>query len=97
MLSKVKRVKLPKIKKGVKPAWVRFPIMTENKLIFYKRLSANGVDLAWTFSYSCSSEYGDRLTPNSLEAANHVLDLPIYPNLINDDIDKIIREIKNAD
>jgi dTDP-4-amino-4,6-dideoxygalactose transaminase len=95
-LSQVNGLKLPQIKKGSKPSWVRFPIRVPNKIDFFRQLSGDGVDLAWTFSYSCADKYGEKMRLNSREAAEHVLDLPIYPAMSEHDIIKVIQKVKYA-
>ena len=96
LLSGVKSLILPKIKRGITPAWERFPIRVEDRLNFFRNLSGNGIDLAWTFSYSCAKEYSQNNAPNTLHASEHVLNLPIYPDLDNNDIIKIVEKIKYA-
>lgn len=91
------RIDLPLIDKKRAPAWTRFPIRVNNKELFFKSMISQGVDLAWTFSYSCPEEYnvGSRF-PNSRIASKTVIDLPVYPNLNDLEIEKIIKSVKNA-
>lgn len=96
-LSGGNNIVLPKIQSNIYPAWTRFPVRVKNKKLFFEKCIKNGVDLAWTFSYSCPKEYKDmRAAPNALIAAKSVLDLPIYPNLSNMEIYKIISAVKDS-
>jgi len=63
------------------PAWTQFPILVEKKEACYRFLLEHGVDLSWTFRYSCAASYGVHNTPNSERAARTVLGLPTYPGL----------------
>lgn len=94
-LQDVEKIDLPKIKPGIRPVWARFPIRVVNKNNFFEKMIKQGVDLAWTFSYTCQG-INKRNFPNSEYAANTVLDLPIYPDLEVNDVDKIIRAVKRA-
>lgn len=91
------RICLPLIDKKETLAWTRFPIRVNNKELFFKSMISLGVDLAWTFSYSCPEEYNiGKQFPNSRIASKTVIDLPIYPNLNDLEIEKIIKSVKNA-
>lgn len=72
---------LPVIPEDCLPAWIQFPILTDNKRAFYRHMQRNGVDLSWTFRYSCADSYGLNGFPNAQRAAKTVLGLPTYPSL----------------
>jgi dTDP-4-amino-4,6-dideoxygalactose transaminase len=66
---------------GAEPAWIQFPIFVEDKEACYRYLLSRGVDLNWTFRYSCGVSYGVHHAPNSERAARTVLGLPTFPGL----------------
>lgn len=74
---------------GAEPAWMQFPIFVENKEACYRFLLNQGVDLNWTFRYSCGVSYNVRHTPNADRAARTVLGLPTYPGLPEQEVRRI--------
>jgi dTDP-4-amino-4,6-dideoxygalactose transaminase len=74
-------VVVPGVPVGAEPAWMQFPIFVDRKAACYRFLLAHGVDLSWTFRYSCGASYKVRNTPNAERAARTVLGLPTYPGL----------------
>jgi dTDP-4-amino-4,6-dideoxygalactose transaminase len=64
------------------PTWIQFPIMVKDKADFYHYMQRNGIDLSWTYRYSCAESYGlAGQFPNTQIAAKTVLGLPTYPSL----------------
>lgn len=61
------------------PAWIQYPVFVEEKECCYRFFLQRGVDLSWTFRYSCGASYGIKNAPNSERAARTVLGLPTYP------------------
>ncbi len=80
-LAKHPELTLPLIPDNCSPAWIQFPILVDDKRAFYKHMQRNGVDLSWTFRYSCADSYGLVGFPNAQKAAKTVLGLPTYPSL----------------
>lgn len=80
-LRKVKDLDLPRVEKDSLPAWVRFPIRVKKREKFFRYMSKNGIDLAWSFNYDCGEIFQKKRLPNSQEAKQTVVDLPIYPDL----------------
>lgn len=80
-LARHPELTLPVIPEDCSPAWIQFPILVDNKRAFYKHMQRNGVDLSWTFRYSCADSYGLDGFPNAQKAAKTVLGLPTYPSL----------------
>jgi dTDP-4-amino-4,6-dideoxygalactose transaminase len=72
---------LPIIPEECVPSWIHFPIIVDDKQAFYKHMQRNGVDLGWTFRYSCADSFGLNGFPNARRAAETVLGLPTYPSL----------------
>jgi dTDP-4-amino-4,6-dideoxygalactose transaminase len=66
---------------GAEPAWTQFPVFVENKEECYRFFLEHGIDLSWTFRYSCAASYGMCRAPNSERAARTLLGLPTYPGL----------------
>ena len=81
-LGGVSRVTMPSVPEGAEPAWIQFPIFVEKKAACYDYLLKHGVDLNWTFRYSCGASYNVPHVPNAERAARTVLGLPTYPGLL---------------
>jgi perosamine synthetase len=74
-------IKIPVIR-NCSPAWIQFPIIVTDKADFYNYMQHNGIDLSWTYRYSCAESYGFAAQcPNTQIAAKTVLGLPTYPSL----------------
>jgi perosamine synthetase len=71
------------IEKG-SPAWIQFPIQVKNKGHFYHYMQKHGIDLSWTYKYSCAESYNQEGFPGAHTAAKTVLGLPTYPSLTDD-------------
>lgn len=80
---------LPEIPEDCQPAWIQFPVLTNNKWEFYKHMQRNQVDLTWTYRYSCADSYGFNDFPEAQKAAKTVLGLPTYPFLTDEDAQNI--------
>ena len=80
-LSGLSGVTMPSVPEGAEPAWIQFPIFVKNKAACYDFLLEHGVDLNWTFRYSCGVSYNCPNVPNAERAARTVLGLPTYPGL----------------
>jgi len=63
------------------PAWIQYPVFVEDKKAFYKHMQRAGVDLSWTYRYSCADSYKKVGYPNAQKAAQTVVGLPTYPSL----------------
>jgi dTDP-4-amino-4,6-dideoxygalactose transaminase len=89
-LAKIKKVKLPKFSSIKAPVLMRFPFRIDgsSKKMIYSRFVAQGIDLAFTFSYSCDDDH--IRFKNSHFAADNVLNLPMYSGLTEEDIFKIV-------
>lgn len=80
-LAGVAGIGIPPVPDGAEPVWMQFPIFVEKKEACYEYLLRRGVDLNWTFRYSCGASYNAPDTPNAERAARTVLGLPTYPGL----------------
>jgi len=74
-------VRLPVVPEDCSPAWIQFPVLVNEKKSFYKYMQRRGIDLSWTFRYSCADSFGLDGFPNARLAAQTVLGLPTYPSL----------------
>jgi dTDP-4-amino-4,6-dideoxygalactose transaminase len=74
---------------GAEPAWTQFPVFVERKEECYRFFLEHGVDLSWTFRYSCAASYGTSRAPNSERAARTLLGLPTYPGLAPEEARRI--------
>jgi dTDP-4-amino-4,6-dideoxygalactose transaminase len=83
-LSEHPRLILPFIPENCSPAWIQFPILVDDRRAFYKHMQRNGVDLSWTYRYSCADSFGLDGFPNAQKAAKTVLGLPTYPSLTDE-------------
>lgn len=80
-LSGLPGLSLPVTPEGSSPAWIQFPIQVGDKRAFYRHMQRHGVDLTWTYRYSCAESYGLDGFPNAQMAAKRVLGLPTHPSL----------------
>lgn len=80
---------LPIIPENCSPSWIQFPIMVDDKMKFYKFMQRNGVDLSWSYRYSCADSFGIDGFPNAQRAARTVLGLPTYPSLSDQNAQRI--------
>jgi dTDP-4-amino-4,6-dideoxygalactose transaminase len=83
-LSRNSRLLLPVMPENCSPGWIQFPIMVEDKLAFYKHMQRNGVDVSWSYRYSCADSFGLDGFPSAQRAAKTVLGLPTYPSLTDE-------------
>ena len=88
------RLKLPVIPMNCSPSWIQFPIIVDDKAGFYKYMQRNGVDLSWSYRYSCADSYRLEGFPNSQRAAKTVLGLPTYPSLTDEQAHNICNVVK---
>ncbi len=80
-LSKCSWLTIPAIPKDCSPAWIQYSIFVDDKKAFYKYMQNNGVDLSWSYRYSCADSYRADGFPNAHQAAKTILGLPTYPSL----------------
>jgi len=92
-LREVKGFGLPVLPPHASCSWMRFPIriLNQKRNEFYLRCLRKGLDLGFTYTYSCSEE-----CPKSLLAASQVTNLPMNSSLTDSEVMKIIRTAKEA-
>jgi dTDP-4-amino-4,6-dideoxygalactose transaminase len=66
------------------PSWIQYPILVKNKGHFYRYMQKHGIDMSWTYKYSCAESYQRDGFPQAHAAAKAVLGLPTYPSLQDD-------------
>ncbi len=88
-LEALKNVVLPSLPENSLPSWIQYPVLVNNKLGLYKHMQHNGVDVTWSYRYSCPETYSDQFFPNSLNIAKSIIGLPTYPTLTDQEADKI--------
>ena len=88
-LAGCQKIVLPSYPEEKVPVFMRFPIRVKNlrKEEFYARCVKQGLDLAFTFSYSCAPDI--EKFPHAVSAAETVLNLPVYSKLTDNDLKKI--------
>ena len=88
-LAGCRKIALPIYPENKIPVFMRFPIRVKNikKEEFYARCVKQGLDLAFTFSYSCAPDI--EKFPHAVSAAATVLNLPVYSKLTDNDLQKI--------
>jgi len=74
-------------------SWMRFPVrvLHQDKRDFYLACLKRGLDLGFTYAYSCSEQ-----CKNSELAARQVVNLPMNSNLTGGEVIKIIRVVKDV-
>jgi len=75
---------LPEITGSSYPSWIQFPMICDDKLAFYKYMQSAGVDMSWTYKYSCAESFGFSDFPNTQQAAKKVVSLPTTPFLTDE-------------
>ena len=100
-------IKNTKIKMQTQPQWADsiyhlFVVTTDEKDKFVKHLQANGVNPGFHYPVPChlqkaysSLNYKVGDFPNSEYLASHCVSLPMYAELSNDDVNKVIDTINN--
>ena len=100
-------IKNTKIKMQTQPQWADsiyhlFVVTTDEKDKFVKHLQANGVNPGFHYPVPChlqkaysSLNYKVGNFPNSEYLASHCVSLPMYAELSNDDVNKVIDTINN--
>ena len=71
------------------PSWTRYAVRVGDKVAFYRHMKQYGVDLAWSFDYTCSSAYDVSDQANCQAAAMQVIDLPLHAAVSRGDVGKV--------
>lgn len=81
--------KIPSIPPGTAPVWIQFPMLVRNKKNFYRYMQQRGVDVTWTYRYTCAEEYVQEDCPNAETIAKSIVSLPCYPDLKDEEVSKV--------
>ena len=54
-------------------------------------MQQNGVDVTWTYRYSCADEFGQPDCPVSERIARSIVSLPCYPDLNDNEVQQVCR------
>ncbi len=75
-------------------ACIRFPIRVKgNKFAYYRRVTKNGVDVAFSFTYPpCTDDY-----VHAKALADSILDIPYYWKLTSSEFDMVVSVLKSID
>jgi perosamine synthetase len=84
-LADLPHVKVPLYSAVDAPAWIQYPILVQNKSDFFYYMQRHGIDVSWTYRYSCADSYGMDGFPEAKKAAMSVMGLPTYPSLSDKD------------
>jgi len=99
------KIKNAKIKMQSKPLWSDgiyhlFVVTTDNKEAFVKHLADNGINAAYHYPVPCHLQkayahlgYKAGSMPNSEYLAAHCVSLPMYAELTDDQVDKVIAAV----
>ncbi len=83
-MAGISAIRVPEPVKDSKPAWIQFPILVRDKGHFYSYMQKHGIDMSWTYKYSCADSFGQAGFPEAKAAAKTVLGLPTYPSLTDE-------------
>ena len=92
-LGKTDGLQLPVVPADSFCSWMRFPvrILRQDKRDFYSRCLAKGLDLGFTYSYSCSDQ-----CKNAQLAGQQVVNLPLNSSLTDEEVMKIIKVARDV-
>lgn len=84
---------LPTLRPDTRPSLMRYPVRVDGlpKAAFHERCLARGLDLGFTYNYSC-----DPGCPDAVRAAKEVVNLPIYGSLREAEVGRVIRAVRGA-
>lgn len=86
--------KSPRFPENSVPAWIQFPFRVDDKKSFYNYMQKKGIDLSWTFKYTCSDSFGLYGFPQAKRASLSVLGFPTYPSLTDEQVSYVCKTAK---
>jgi dTDP-4-amino-4,6-dideoxygalactose transaminase len=98
----LKEIRNPKIKMQRQPEWAEsvfhlFVVTTENKDAFVKHLGENKITAAFHYPVPCHLQkaysylgYKEESFPNAEYLASHCVSLPMFPELTNEEVSKVV-------
>jgi perosamine synthetase len=96
-LHEVRGIRLVEIGEGDYPVFMTFPFLLENKERYpvFCSLRRKGIDLGWTFSYVNALDKKEcGLLPHATYAAEHMLNLPVYSGLTDNEAARITDAVR---
>ena len=100
-LKDVVEVTLPKVRPFSEPVWHQFVILVKNRDVVKEKLFANGVGAGIHYPIPCHlqpclKEYNEGDCPNAEKYAKEVLSLPMFPEITDREIEKVIQVLKKV-
>lgn len=94
-------VGLPEIPKGAESAWALFTIRVSNRDDVKVRLEGSGIGTGLFYrlalhQHPAFKAFGQRSLPVSEQLANEVLSLPIFPDLTDEEVERVIAAARAA-
>jgi len=80
---------IPEIPPSSEPSWIHYPLVCDDKLAFYDHMKSEGIDVSWTYKYSCAESFGFNDCPGTQQAAKKVASLPTTPFLTDQQAEAI--------
>jgi dTDP-4-amino-4,6-dideoxygalactose transaminase len=81
---------LPTVSAASDPAWTSYPLIVEDKRGFSWHMRREGIDVSPGFPYSCAESFGATDCPNARRLARHLVGLPVYPSLSDDEVSRVV-------
>jgi dTDP-4-amino-4,6-dideoxygalactose transaminase len=94
-LKDISYVQLLKIDEKSLPSFYRYYFFSQESEQIISRLNNNGIDARASIAHNIALYYKNNDLKNLNLLANQVVSLPIYPLLLNDDIERIIKIVRN--
>ncbi|MCE5208171.1 MAG: DegT/DnrJ/EryC1/StrS family aminotransferase [Chloroflexi bacterium] len=82
---------LPRVPENSEPSWIQYPILVKEKLAFLHHMQKNGLDVTWSYRYSCPDTYNLKGFENSQRIAHEIAGLPTWPGLLPEEARQIGR------
>ncbi|MEM5774950.1 MAG: DegT/DnrJ/EryC1/StrS family aminotransferase, partial [Anaerolineaceae bacterium] len=80
---------LPVIPDGSEPSWTQYPVLVDQKLGFFLHMQRHGIDVTWSYRYSCPDTFHMQGFENSGRVAQQIVSLPTWPGLRPDEMRRI--------
>lgn len=72
---------LPYVPPDCEPSWIQYPLLVQDKNAFFHYMLGKGVDVTWSYRYSCPDTYGLGGFENSSKVAREIVSLPVWPGI----------------
>lgn len=96
-------VRLPELPLEADPAWLRFPIEVDNPNEMHAAAKKHSMMVGDWYDTALAPKtalfeafrYTNGMCPNAENAAKHVVNLPTYPTLTDDQVESVVRFVQN--